>query len=131
MHNPPLLAVEAIHKGEEGIELLFGLMELEAVVTRIGGLIAAQQNLAAGYLAGGLALQKGVEVIGDRFGIGSVAWRERGQQQGPWLVELRHGFGASTGEGLVPTFEQALNRRFSDRSAGLGLEGMGFAGHCG
>ena len=109
MHNPPLLTVEAIHKGEAGIELLFGLMELEAVVTRIGGLIAAQQNLAAGYLAGGLALQKGVEVIGDRFGIGSVAWRERWQQQGPWLVEPGHGFGISTAEGLVPALKKAFN----------------------
>ena len=72
VHNPPLLAIKAIHKGEAGVERLVGLMELEAVGARIGGLIAAQQDVTAGHFSCGLALQEGSEVIGDRFGIGSV-----------------------------------------------------------
>jgi len=47
VHNPPLLAIKAIHKGEAGVERLVGLMELEAVGARIGGLIAAQQDVTA------------------------------------------------------------------------------------
>ena len=97
VHDAPLLAVEAIHKGEAGVEPLLWLMQLEAVVARIGGLIAAQQDLTAGHLPCGLALQEGAEVIGDCFGIRPVGWRERWQEQGPWLVEPGHGFGISTG----------------------------------
>ena len=72
MHNSPLLALKAIHKGEAGVELLLWLMQLEGVVARIAGVIAAQQDVTAGHFAYGLALQKGGEVIGDRFRIGPV-----------------------------------------------------------
>ena len=72
VHNSPPLAVKAIHKGEAGVELLLWLMQLEAVVARIGGVIAAHHDVTAGHFAYGLALQKGGEVIGDRFRIEPV-----------------------------------------------------------
>ena len=77
VRDAPLLAIKAVHKGEAGVDLLLWLMQLEAVVARISGLIAAQQDLTAGHLPRGMALEKGGEVIGDRFGAGSVGCRER------------------------------------------------------
>ena len=72
VHNSPLLAIKAIDKGEAGAELLLWLMQLEAVVARIGGFIASQQDVAAGHRPCGLALQKSGEIIGYPFRIGPV-----------------------------------------------------------